>query len=73
MMISAKNATRHLSSEEQEVCDSVAMNSEEQVKRQSVYNCAEICSDTISSNSVELASWLVQHRVRKKRQRQVVW
>ena len=50
MMISAKNATRHLCSEEQEVCDSVAMDTEELVNRQSVYNCAEICSDTISQN-----------------------
>ena len=49
-MILAKNATRHLRSEEQEVCDSVAMNREEQVKRRPVYNCAEICSDTISQN-----------------------
>ena len=54
VMISAKNATRHLRSEEQEVCDSVAMNSEEQVKRQSVYNCAEICSDTISQNCAQV-------------------
>ena len=49
-MILAKNATRHLRSEEQEVCDSVAMDTEELVNRQSVYNCAEICSDTISQN-----------------------
>ena len=53
-MILAKNATRHLRSEEQEVCDSVVMNSEEQVKRQSVYNCAEICSDTISQNCAQV-------------------
>ena len=37
-----------------EVCDSVAMNNEEQVKRQSVYNCAEICSDTISQNCAQV-------------------
>ena len=53
-MISAKNATRHLRSEEQEVCDSVAMNNDEQVKRRSVYNCAEICSDTISQNCAQV-------------------